>query len=52
MKDKIDSLRQELKREMAVKDIVPLSRLQRKYNVSLGQLLQLATEIISERNAK
>jgi hypothetical protein len=48
VKDKIDSLREELKREMAVKDIVPFSRLQRKYNVSLGQLLQLRREIIDE----
>jgi hypothetical protein len=52
MKDKIDSLREELKREMAVKDIVPFSRLQRKYNVSLGQLIQLRREIISEANEK
>jgi hypothetical protein len=46
MKDKIDDLREELKREMAVKDIVPFARLQRKYNVSLGQLLQLRRQIL------
>lgn len=46
MKDKIDDLRVELKQLMMIEDVVPFSRLQRKYNVSLGHILQLRREIL------